>query len=118
MEKNHKRSFMKSIAKSILPAQRGSKVKPIPPSQYSNKSTGFHSEQYFPNPSSMPKPKPKPSSAKPTGFYGSSGDVRGFSDNGGDENVDIKAASYISYVRERLKVEKVDSDYRTYQEMR
>ncbi|EEF47446.1 conserved hypothetical protein [Ricinus communis] len=29
---------------------------------------------------------------------------------GGDENVDIKAASYISYVRERFKLEKLDSE--------
>lgn len=35
---------------------------------------------------------------------------RSFHDYGGDENVDVKTASYISYVREGFKVEKVDSE--------
>ncbi|RVW40102.1 hypothetical protein CK203_030738 [Vitis vinifera] len=33
-----------------------------------------------------------------------------------DENVDTKAATYISYVRERFKLERSDSDRRKYQE--
>lgn len=51
-------------------------------------------------------------SAKPAGLHGYNGDFHGSSDYHGDENVDKKAASYISYVRERFKHEKVDSDHR------
>lgn len=117
MEKDHKRrSIIKSIyqaAKPLVPLHRGSsKVKPSPqPSHYcSSKGTGFQTEQYLATPSSsMPKAL---FSAKPAGLHGYNGDFHGSSDYHGDENVDKKAASYISYVRERFKHEKVDSDHR------
>ncbi|OVA09571.1 hypothetical protein BVC80_9101g96 [Macleaya cordata] len=35
----------------------------------------------------------------------------------GDENVDMKAATYISYVQERFKLERVDSERRKYQDV-
>lgn len=117
MEKDHnRRSFIKGIYQAVrplVPLHRGSsKVKPSPqPSHYcSSKSTSFHKEQYLATPSSsMPKAL---FSAKPTGLRGYNGDFHGPSDYGGDENVDMKAASYISYVQERFKHEKVDSDHR------
>jgi hypothetical protein len=34
--------------------------------------------------------------------------LRTFPDSGGDENVDMKAATYISYVRERFELERAD----------
>jgi len=116
MEKGHKRkSFIKSIyqaAKPLVPSHRGSsKVKPSPqPSHYcSSKGTSFHTEQHLATPSSsMPKAL---FSAKPTGLHGYNGDFHGPSDHRGDENVDMKAASYISYVRERFKHGKFDSDH-------
>jgi hypothetical protein len=116
MERNQKRrGFMKSIlsvvAKPSAPVQCSSKVKPSPPRQSGH--VGFYKEEI-----SSAKPPPSMprtfSGAKPVaGFYGSSTTgVFCLNDFGGDENVDMKAANYISNVRERFKLVNVDLDHR------
>ena len=55
-------------------------------------------------------------SFKPPSFY----DQNGYANETwghGDENVDLKATSYISNVRESFKLDRVDSTGNKYQEM-
>ncbi|KAE8023709.1 hypothetical protein FH972_009380 [Carpinus fangiana] len=117
MERNQKRrGFMKSIlsivAKPSAPVQCSSKVKPSPPSQPRQSGhVRFYKEEISSAkiPPSMPRTF---SAAKPVaGFYGSS-TTGVFNDYGGDENVDMKAANYISNVRERFKLANVDLGHR------
>ncbi|KAK4413181.1 hypothetical protein Salat_2730600 [Sesamum alatum] len=52
--------------------------------------------------------RPKPSKNKEGGFRGSDGYVHGRDGSGGDEHVDNKATNYISYVKERLRLEEAN----------
>lgn len=119
MERNHKRrGFMRSIfslaAKPSAPVQYSSKmINPSPPTQPGH--VGFYKEESSTkNPSLMPKSTFSAAKHVP-GFHGSSttGVFDWHSDYGGDENVDTKAANYISNVRERFKLVNADLDHRT-----
>ncbi|XVF02789.1 hypothetical protein REPUB_Repub04eG0204500 [Reevesia pubescens] len=81
----------------------------------SKQPTSFHEQKSVTNlPSSMQKVSY--ASVKPPSFYDQNGyanDIWGH----GDENVDFKASSYISNVRERFKLDRVDSTVNKYQEM-
>ncbi|KAB1201282.1 hypothetical protein CJ030_MR0G004522 [Morella rubra] len=126
MERNGQKrrlGFMKSIFRASKPVSAlrcsSSKVKPNPPSQFGH--WGVQKEENLVNPSLMPKPYS--SAAKSlAGLNGTiTGDVHaGPTDRAasGEENVDMKAAKYISNVRERFKLVNVDLDQRMYQEMR
>ncbi|PON54965.1 hypothetical protein TorRG33x02_300840 [Trema orientale] len=122
MEKTQKRrvggGFMKALyrvaSKPNSGERRGSKVNPSPIVAKGS----FSSPQYWMTSLS--------SAHEPIGLPDHFCDVYGVNecresrDNGvagGDENVDLKAASYISYVRERFKLDKADSDQRMYQEI-
>lgn len=125
MERNHKRrGFMKSIfslaaAKPSAPAQCSSKVKPSPPTQSAHVGQAFYKEEIsVKNPSLIVSKTGTFSEAKPVAgrFHGSSS-TTGLvfdchTDYGGDEDVDMKAANYISNVRERFKLVNVDLDHR------
>ncbi|KAF2292907.1 hypothetical protein GH714_029869 [Hevea brasiliensis] len=111
-----------------MPGQCGSnKASPSPYNQ--NGSVDFPSFQSHANPSSIQRvssahqPSSKVSPSPYTPYYSSmdyfphtqstqvsTAQLRSFHDYGGDENVDTKASSYITCVRERFKVEKVDSE--------
>ncbi|XWS22793.1 hypothetical protein CRYUN_Cryun29cG0066600 [Craigia yunnanensis] len=81
----------------------------------SKQPTSFHEQKNVANlPSSMQKVSY--ASFKPPSFY----DHNGYANDTwghGDENVDFKATSYISNVRERFKLDRVDSTGNKYQEM-
>ncbi|GFZ21116.1 hypothetical protein Acr_29g0002780 [Actinidia rufa] len=55
----------------------------------------------------IPSPD-KASSSQTNSFCGCDGYVHGPNGGGGDENVDMKASSYISYVKQRIKLERVE----------
>ncbi|KAJ9176161.1 hypothetical protein P3X46_011503 [Hevea brasiliensis] len=78
-----------SAQPSSMPLQYSSKVSPSP-------YTPYYSSFDFPHTQPIQKVSPA--------------QKRSFHDYGVDENVDMKTASYISYVRESFKVEKVDSE--------
>ncbi|XP_042478925.1 uncharacterized protein LOC122059918 [Macadamia integrifolia] len=118
MEANRKRkAFMKAkmvvaIYRAAKPSsntvQYSSKVKPTPSSSFVVDEDNF----------SIPAPKPKLSDANSESFHDHS--INGYMNNlygaGGDENVDMRAASYISCVQERFRHEHADTDWRKYQE--
>jgi hypothetical protein len=127
MERNHKRrGFMKIMfsvvaAKPSAPAQCSTKVKPSPPPTQSAHvgCQGFYKEDVsVKNPSLIMSKTSTFSEAKPVaGFHGSSSSSIGVFDShsgdfGGDEDVDMKAAKYISNVRERFKLVNADLDQR------
>ncbi|KAH7515469.1 hypothetical protein FEM48_Zijuj10G0029700 [Ziziphus jujuba var. spinosa] len=118
MEAEHKRrsGFMKSLYKAAKPGSQAwysSKVKPNPTA--TNGSLGVKMQKNFSTISQTL------SSAKPYGFVHSEAEVHVYNhshgDYGGDENVDSKASTYISYVRERFKVERTDSNVRMHKDM-
>ncbi|XWS69283.1 hypothetical protein CRYUN_Cryun04dG0165800 [Craigia yunnanensis] len=81
----------------------------------SKRPTSFHKQKNVANLSSSMH-KLSYASFKPPSFYDQNGyanDTWGL----GDENVDFKATSYISNVRERFKLDRVDSIGNKYQEM-
>ena len=81
----------------------------------SSNQPSFHEQKNVANlPSSMQKASY--ASFKPPSFN----DQKGYANDTwghGDENVDFKATSYISSVRERFKLDRVDSAGNKYQEM-
>ncbi|KAL9386650.1 hypothetical protein Peur_019774 [Populus x canadensis] len=82
------------VTKPSKPVQSGSKVIPSP-CTLNGTHVDFPTRQsYYANPPSFQKV--------------STTKLRSFPDSGGDENVDMKAATYISYVRERFKLERAD----------
>lgn len=104
MEAEHQRrsGFMKSLYKAAKPgsqqARYSSKAKSNPTA--TNGSVGVKMQQNF---STIDQTL---SSAKPNGFVDSAEaevHVHSHGDYGGDENVDSKASTYISYVRDRFK---------------
>ncbi|KAJ6934140.1 hypothetical protein NC652_009471 [Populus alba x Populus x berolinensis] len=79
------------VTKPSKPVQSCSKVSPSRPCTHVDFPTR---QSYYANPPSFQKV--------------STTKLRSFPDSGGDENVDMKAATYISYVRERFKLERAD----------
>ncbi|RZC59766.1 hypothetical protein C5167_021946 [Papaver somniferum] len=59
---------------------------------------------------------PQASSNKKVAFLTTDNIVRDSYVGAGDNNVDMKASNYISYVQERFKLERVDSERRKYQD--
>lgn len=111
------KTFLRVNSKPSIPGQCGTNK--VSPSPYSlNGSVDFSSFQSHANPSSIQRSSAHQPSSIPLQFSSniqstqkvSAAQLRSFHDYGGDENVDMKAASYISYVRERFKVEKLDSE--------
>ncbi|KAG5227960.1 hypothetical protein OIU76_017465 [Salix suchowensis] len=103
MEAKHRGSSQGFVrGKLVRSLFRVTKPASKPVLQYSSKvspSTCTHEDfptrqSYYANPPSIQKV----STAK----------VRTFPDIGGDENVDMKAATYISYVRERFKLDRAE----------
>ena len=79
------------VTKPSKPVQSSSKVSPSRPCTHVDFPTR---QSYYANPPSFQQV--------------STTKLRSFPDSGGDENVDMKAATYISYVRERFKLERAD----------
>ncbi|KAF5187088.1 hypothetical protein FRX31_023326 [Thalictrum thalictroides] len=79
------------------------KAKPSTSSSNASAATSFHFEKEF----AIPPPMHKVSLVKSGGGCDLTGLV---DDRHGDETVDVRAASYISYVRERFKLERVKSN--------
>ncbi|KAF2286472.1 hypothetical protein GH714_017175 [Hevea brasiliensis] len=78
-----------------------------------NGSGDIPSRQRHANPPSIQRVSSAQPSSMPLQYSSkkvSPAQKRSFHDYGVDENVDMKTASYISYVRESFKVEKVDSE--------
>ncbi|KAF9619270.1 hypothetical protein IFM89_006457 [Coptis chinensis] len=84
-----------------------SKVKPSPPPPTT--TVGFLVDQEFVVPSSFVKSdggRDTKNYVDYNAYYGT-----------GDESVDMKAASYISHVQARFRLERVDSERRNYKDM-
>ncbi|KAF8390666.1 hypothetical protein HHK36_025193 [Tetracentron sinense] len=104
MESNHQSGgFIKS--KLGRSKQYSSKVKSSPPS--SNASVGFLVDQEF----VMSSPKQN------APFINADNNPYGDGEATDDESVNLRATSYISYVQERFKLERVAYDRREYQQM-
>lgn len=104
-------------SKTPCSVQFSSKIKQNPPA--STASVGFHvDEKKFAISSSPMKQKPLVIAMEGDAYSDFVGHVEGT--NGasasvaGDESVDLRAATYISYVQERFRLERMDS--RKYQE--
>ncbi|KAA8548246.1 hypothetical protein F0562_004493 [Nyssa sinensis] len=132
MESNRKRkgfmkaklamSFYRAAKPSSSSVQYSSKVKPSPPPS-STASVGYVAssssnalvERYVVNPDYVtPQPKPKLSFLVPEINGGRDSYSSCKFDNpyggAGDESVDVKAATYISSVQERFRLERVNSE--------
>ncbi|CAK7336138.1 unnamed protein product [Dovyalis caffra] len=106
MEAKHKGSnhgfvrgkLVKSVFGMTKPSKplqsSSSKVSRSPYTTNGSPVDSYTRQSYCPNPPSIQKV--------------STTKLRSFPDSGGDENVDMKAATYISYVRERFKLERAD----------
>ncbi|KAJ8648916.1 hypothetical protein MRB53_001939 [Persea americana] len=126
MESNRKRrGFMKGklmmssyrASKTPSSVQFSSKIKQSPPA--STASVGFHvDEKKFAISSSPVKQMPSVIAVDGDAYGDFVGHVEGTNGAGasvaGDESVDLRAATYISYVQERFRLERGDS--RKYQE--
>ncbi|KAG9445929.1 hypothetical protein H6P81_012057 [Aristolochia fimbriata] len=114
MEATRKR---RGFIKSRLPLSFHRGAKPSIPMQYSSKVNPSRSSPMPPVEYSFPPAKQKSAFMK---MDGSVDQVRGTTNVGqenGDDSVDKKAENYISYVQERFKLERVNSDRRKLEEI-
>uniref|UniRef100_A0A6M2EMU1 Uncharacterized protein n=1 Tax=Populus davidiana TaxID=266767 RepID=A0A6M2EMU1_9ROSI len=90
--------MVKSLFRVTKPAskqvQSSSRVSPSPCTSNGSEADSPTRQSYYANPPSIHKV--------------STTKLRGVPDIGGDENVDMKAATYISYVRERFMLERAE----------
>lgn len=109
---SHKRrsGFMKSLYKAAKP----SKAKPNPTATNGYGGAKMQQNHSAPQQLQWPSSAYKPSYVAEVHGHGDHHHIHG----NNDENVDTKAATYISYVLERFKLERSDSNQRMYQEMR
>ncbi|KAG6592959.1 hypothetical protein SDJN03_12435, partial [Cucurbita argyrosperma subsp. sororia] len=71
----------------------------------------MRSESYPNKSAAAPRAGQKQASSAHGGFRDGNGEMRGtYGGYGGDENVDVKATTYILWVRERLKMERSMAD--------
>ncbi|KAK9272944.1 hypothetical protein L1049_003323 [Liquidambar formosana] len=120
MEQNRKRRGWKLVTSIYRPAKPSSTVQyssnRVKPSQSSpsTASVGYLVDQDF----VTSQPKPKVSFIVPDNGRNSYGQIdNSFGASAGDENVDLKAASYIATVQERFKLERINSERKKYQDM-
>ncbi|GFY99948.1 hypothetical protein Acr_13g0013480 [Actinidia rufa] len=102
MESHKRGGFMKS--KIVVPFYRAAKP-------FENLVNLAPSSECFVTGHGYANPSPdKASLSQMNSFCGYDGYVHGPNGGGGDKNVDTKATSYISYVKQRMKLERVDYD--------